>query len=337
MTKTRTSSRFTFALAALCASFVWTAAASAATTIRVAGNFAVDHSSSKAIEFFKKDVEKASGGQLVVETFPAMRLGGAQENVSQVRSGTLLMTWVGMAFLARTVPELEAVSLPFLFPTREVAFKVMDGKVGDLIDDKLAAKGFKSLGYMELGRRQLTNSKRPITSVEDMKGLKIRLQPIESHLATFRALGMNPVAMDIKEVYSALQQGVIDGQDNPFALIHASRFFEVQKYVSNTGQFFDFISVVANRKAFEALSPEFQKVIVNSMNKAITMQRAEAAQDEAKSLTFIQANGMTYTALQTAELAKMQTLTRPVIDQIKQRVGADLVDSVLSEVTAASK
>ena len=183
-----------------------------------------------------------------------MQLGGAQENVTQTRAGTIAATWVGMAFLARTVPELEAVSLPFMFPNRQVAYRVMDSDtVGKLLESKLADKGFVLLGFMELGARQVTNSVRPIKTIADLKGLKIRLQPNETHLATFRALGANALAMDIREVYSALQQKVIDGHENPYNLVLASRFFEVQKYLSNTGHFFDFIAVVANKKVFDGL------------------------------------------------------------------------------------
>src|SRR5215213_7973986 len=183
------------------------------TRIRVAGNFATEHSSSVAIEGFKREVEQLTGGRLAVDTFPAMQLGGAAENVSQVRAGTLLMTWVGMAFLSRTVPELEAISLPFQFPSREAAFKVVDGPVGDLLGQRMADKGFLSLGYMELGFRHVTTGARPVRTVDDLRGLKIRMQPNETHLATFRALGANPLAMDIRELYSALQQRVVDGQE----------------------------------------------------------------------------------------------------------------------------
>jgi tripartite ATP-independent transporter DctP family solute receptor len=221
---------------------VWTAVMAVAAggawaqeKLRIAGNFAPDHSSSVAMQQFKKEVDAASKGTLVIEVFDNMQLGGAQENVTQTRAGTIHMTWVGMAFLSRTVPELEAVSLPFMFPSREVAYKVMDGAVGDLIESKMADKGFVSLGFMELGARQVTNSVRPIKTMADLKGLKIRMQPNETHLATFRALGANPLAMDIKEVYSALEQKVIDGHENPYALILTSRFNEVQKHLSNTG------------------------------------------------------------------------------------------------------
>jgi tripartite ATP-independent transporter DctP family solute receptor len=304
--------------------------------LRIAGNFTDKHSSSIAIEQFKKDVEAATGGKVVIETFPNMQLGGAQENVTQTRAGTIFGTWVGMAFLSRTVPELEAVSLPFLFPNREVAYKVMDGPIGDLIDKKLEDKGFIALGFMELGARQVTNSVRPIKTAADLKGLKIRLQPNETHLATFRALGANPQAMDIREVYSAMEQKVLDGHENPYNLIYDSRFFEVQKYVSNTAHFFDFIAVVANRKKFQALSPEFQKAIRTAMDKAVATQRVEAAKADAVALVELQKKGMQYDAMPPAEREAMRKATAGVVDDIKKRVGAELVDSVLAEVKKAS-
>ncbi len=125
----RNSIRQALAAAALAAvATAYGAAPAVAEKIRVAGNFATDHSSSLAMERFKKDVESATGGALEVDLFPAMQLGGAQENVDQVRSGAVTMTWIGMAYLSRTVPELEAVSLPFAFPDRETAFRVIDGK-----------------------------------------------------------------------------------------------------------------------------------------------------------------------------------------------------------------
>lgn len=303
--------------------------------LRIAGNFTPDHSSSVAIDQFKADVEKASNGKLVIEVFNNMQLGGAQENVTQTRAGTIHMTWVGMAFLSRTVPELEAVSLPFLFPNREVAYKVMDGPVGALIDQKLADKGFIALGFMELGPRQVTNSVRPIRTMADLKGMKIRLQPNETHLATFRALGANPVAMDIREVYSALEQKVLDGEENPFNLILASRFFEVQKYVSNTEHFFDFIAVVANRKKVDSLSPEHREIIRTAMRKAVAAQRAGAAKADADALVELQKKGMQYVAMPAAEREAMRKATAGVVDEIRKRVGASLVDQVLDEVKKA--
>jgi tripartite ATP-independent transporter DctP family solute receptor len=303
--------------------------------LRIAGNFAPDHSSSVAMQQFKKDVEAASKGSLVIEVFDNMQLGGAAENVTQTRAGTIHMTWVGMAFLSRTVPELEAVSLPFMFPNRDVAYKVMDGAVGDLIEAKMHDKGFTSLGFMELGARQVTNSVRPIKTMADLKGMKIRMQPNETHLATFRALGANPLAMDIKEVYSAMEQKVIDGHENPYALILTSRFNEVQKHLSNTAHFFDFIAVVANKKKFDGLSAEHKKIVQTAMTSAIAAQRTAATKADAESLAELQKKGMTYTEMPASEREAMRKATAGVVDDVKKRVGGTLVDQVLAAVKQA--
>lgn len=299
--------------------------------LQIAGNFANEHPSSVAVEqVFRKEVARLTNNQLQVDVFPAMQLGGAKENVDAVRSGTLAITWVGAAFLSRIVPELEAVSLPFVFPNREAAFRVIDGPVGAAIDRKLQAKGFVSLGWMELGMREVTNSKLPIRSMADLKGLKIRLQPNETHLATFRALGANPVAMDVKELYSALEQHVVDGQENPYTVISASRFSEVQKHLSNTGHFFDFIAVVASKKAFEQLKPDHQKAVRDAMTSTIAFQRKLAAEEESKRLAELKGR-MTYTELTPAAREEMRKATLPVVEDVKKRAGADLVNQVLAE------
>jgi tripartite ATP-independent transporter DctP family solute receptor len=329
--------RRTFTLGAAAAAVAAPAVlAQTPSVLRIAGNFAPDHSSSRAVMAFKKEVEEASKGGIVIEVFDNMQLGGAQENVTQTRAGTIHMTWVGMAFLSRTVAELEAVSLPFMFPSREAAYKVMDGKVGDLIEARMSDKGFTSLGFMELGPRQVTNSVRPIKSMADLKGLKIRLQPNETHLATFRALGANPQAMDIREVYSALEQKVVDGHENPYNLILASRFYEVQKYLSNTAHFFDFISVVANKRRIESLPAEHRTIVKAAMAKAVASQRAGAAQADIEALATLQQRGMQFDAMPESERQAMRAATASVVDDIRKRVGAQLVDQVLEEVQRAA-
>ena len=300
--------------------------------IRLAGNFETAHSSSVAMEqVFKSELIKLTKGQLQVDIFPAMQLGGAKENVDAVRAGSLLMTWTGAAYMSRIIPELEAVSLPFLFPNREAAFRVMDGVIGKQIDQKMADKNFTVLGWMELGSRNITNNRRPITSIEDLKGLKIRLQPNETHLATFRALGANAVAMDVKELYSALEQKVLDGQENPFPIIRAARYMEVQKYLSNSGHFFDFIVIVANKKSFNALKPDYQKAVRQAMTAAVTFQRANAAKADADALEELKKK-MEYTEISPAVREAMRKASAGVIDDVKKRAGAPLVDAVLAEV-----
>lgn len=323
-----------FAPLAMALTLALGAPAQAQQKLQIAGNFAGEHPSSVAVEqVFKKEVARLTNNQLQVDVFPAMQLGGAKENVDAVRSGTLALTWVGAAYLSRIVPELEAVALPFVFPNRDVALRVIDGPVGDAIDKKLQDKGFVALGWMELGMRHITNSRGPITSMADLKGLKLRLQPSEAHLASFRAMGANPLAMDVKELYSALEQRVVDAQENPYTVISASRYGEVQKYLSNSGHFFDFIAVIGSKKAFEQMKPEHRTAINEAMKATIAFQRKLAIESEAKALTDLKGK-MTYTEISPAAREEMRKASAGVIDEVvKKRAGAALVDQVLAEAS----
>ncbi|TVQ40301.1 MAG: TRAP transporter substrate-binding protein [Geminicoccaceae bacterium] len=303
--------------------------AAQATNIRVAGNFAGDHTSSIAMETFKAKVEELSDGAMTVQLFPNMQLGGAQENVDQVRTGAVQMTWIGIAFLSRLVPELEAVSLPFVFGNREQAFRVIDGEVGERLDTAMRERGLTSLGYMELGARHVTNSVRPIESADDLQGLRIRLQPNETHLATFRALGANPVAMDISEVYSALQQRVLDGQENPYSINTTRNFYEVQRYLSDTSHFFDFIVTVANANWFDGLPEEQRSIVVEAMDATNVRQRELAVAADEAALGELQELGMVFTPLSDEARAELQSLAAPVVDQLRARLGDELIDLVL--------
>ena len=302
----------------------------AAQQLRIASNFPAQHSSSVAMEQFKAEVEAATKKETTVDLFPAMQLGGAQENVDQTRLGVIFGTVIGAAFLSRTVPEISALSVPFLFTDRRRAFAVVDGKVGELIGQKLADKGFLLLGFMELGARHVTNNTRPIRTLADFKGLKIRMQPDDIHLATFRALGANLVAMDIKEVYSALQLGVLDGQENPYAVIRDRNFNQVQKYLTGTAHFFDFILVAANKRRFDGLKPDSQKAIRGAMQKAVARQRADAEKADTESLEDLKKRGMQFDVPSAQLVADMRKTTSGVLDLLKQKVDPKLVDEVLA-------
>ena len=300
--------------------------------LRVASNFPAEHTASKALEIFKKDLEAATKNALQVDVFPAMQLGGAGENTDQIRSGSIFAAITSIAYFTRIVPDYEAVSLPFLFKSREVAFKVIDGPVGQILDDKMAQRGLVSLGYGELGFRHATNNNRPIKTVADFKNLKIRLQPNEVHLETFRALGANPVAMDVKELYSALQQGVLDGQENPYNIIVTRKFNEVQKYLSDSGHFFDFVNAAANKRVFDALKPEHQKAVRVAMTKALAWQRAESAKLDNGYREQLIKSGMTYTPITDAARNEMRKATEKVVESIKKRVDPKTIDLVITEI-----
>jgi tripartite ATP-independent transporter DctP family solute receptor len=316
-----------FCIAALAAA---AAGAADAQPLRIASNFPTQHTSSVAMDQFKADVEAATKKEVTVDLFPAMQLGGAQENVDQTRSGAIFGTVIGAAFLSRTVPEISALSVPFLFTSREQAFRVVDGKVGKLIGEKLEAKGFHLHGFMELGSRNVSNNKQQIKTLADFKGLKIRLQPDDIHLATFRALGANPVAMDIKEVYSALQQGVLDGQENPYAVIRDRNFNQVQKFLTGTGHFFDFIIVVANKKRFDGLKTENRGALEEAMRKAVRKQREDASKADLEALEELKKRGMQFEQASPRLVGDMRNATAGVLDLLKKKVDPKLVDEVLA-------
>lgn len=298
--------------------------------LRVAGNFPVDHSSSVAMAQFKRDVEQAGGGALQIELYPAMKLGSAKDNVEQVRSGAIFMTWIPPAYLSSSVPELTALSIPFAFADRHAAFRVVDGQVGRILADKLAAQGLVLLGFMELGPRQITSGRRPIRALADLQGLKIRLQPDEIHMATFRALGAEPVAIDIKELHGALESGAVDAQENPFSVIRQRNFDKVQKYLANTSHFFDFIMLLAHRPQFEALRPEQQKLVREAAAKAVYAQRIAAAGEDIGAIVELANRGMVLEPVRPSFRADLRRATQGVVESVRRKAGAQLVDLVLN-------
>lgn len=298
--------------------------------LRVAGNFPVDHSSSVAMAQFKQDVEKAGGGALQVELYPAMKLGSARDNVEQVRSGAIFMTWIPPAYLSSSIPELSALSIPFAFADRQAAFRVVDGRVGRLLADKLAAKGLVLLGFMELGPRQLTSGRRPIRSLADLQGLRLRLQPDEIHMATFRALGAQPVAIDVKDLYGALESGAVDAQENPFSVIRQRNFDKVQKYLANTSHFFDFIMLLANQRLFDGLRPEQQKIVREAAAKAVYAQRIAAAAEDIGAIVELANRGMVLEPVRPSFRADLRRATQGVVEDVRRKAGAQLVDAVLN-------
>jgi len=311
-------------------------AALAAEKVRIAGNLPVVHSSSVAMKQMADEVAQATKGELTIDLFPGMQLGGPVENVDQVTSGTILMTWLGTGYLTKLVPALEAVNIPFVFADRDTAFRVIDGQVGAEFKRQLAAKNLLPMGYMELGFRNVTNNVRPLKTLEDFKGLKLRVVPSETHLATFRALGSNALPMDWKEVYSALQQGVMDGQENPWPIIVDARLYEVQKYVSNTRHLYDYIIIVANKQRYEALKPEYRTAMETAMAKAVAWQRKAAQEADDKALDELKGKNMQFDALSDAELAKIRQAVSGVVDNVRRRAGNPIVDLLLSEAQKRS-
>jgi TRAP-type transport system periplasmic protein len=270
---------------------------------------------------------------LDVAFFPAGTLeggGGVKELIDALHADTLFAVPASIQYFSRLVPETEALSLPFVFRDGDQARQATDGAIGKLIEARLLAKGFITLGWMALGARNVTNSKRPLKTLDDFKGLKIRVQPSETHMAIFRALGANPLAMDIKDVYTALQQGDVDAQENPYYPSYFYKFYNVQKYVSNTRHAFDFLVFVASKKTFTDLPLEQQKAVREAARIASVQQwKMEAAEDQA-ALASLKANGMQFDPLPEATRTALKKATAGVIESARKRIGADLLDQVVA-------
>ncbi len=298
--------------------------------MRFAGNLPPANSNSKAMEVFKEEVARLSGGQIRVDTFPGMQLGGAKENVDMTKSGSLEATYVGVAFLTGFVPKLNLLNLPFAWKDRHTAFVVLDGPIGKELEGDLNRAGFKLIGFWENGWRHITNSKRPIRTPEDLKGIKIRVQPAEVYLKTFRAFGANPGPMDIKEVYSALQQGVMDAQENPFANIYNLKFYEVQKYLTVAGYTYDLMGAVMHKRFFDTLAPEHQRAVDAAARTATVFQRRQAEAGDAVALENLKKAGMQVNVLTPQELALFQERVKGVYKEFEKDLGKDLIERFLA-------
>jgi TRAP-type transport system periplasmic protein len=299
--------------------------------LRMGSAFGAEHTSSAAMEIFKAEVARRSQGAIDVRLFPDMQLGGAKDLIDGVRAEKLFATWVGVAFVSRLVPEVEAVSLPFIFKDYGPAMHAVDGAVGKLIEARLSAKGFTALAWMELGARHVTNSLRPLKSLDDFKDLKIRVQPNEIHMAAFRALGARPIAMDIKDVYAATRQGDIDGEENPYSVIHANKYFETQKYLSDSGHILDLIILIANGKTLAGLPFEQQEAIRDAAKVAALLQRRMAAEGEVTALKDLISKGMQFDPVPAATRIALRKATARVIDGARRHVGDELVNEVIAE------
>lgn len=293
---------------------------------RASGSFPATHSTAIAMEVFKSEVARLSKNTIQVDLFPGNTLGGAFEQVDQLRTGQIQMAWGGLSFYDKLVPEFAAAVLPFAATSSHQAICQIEGDLGRHLEERAAEKGILLLGLGNIGARHVTNNRRPIKTVEDLKGLKIRTPSGDAWTLTFRAVGANPTPIDIGELYQALQQNLVDGQENPYDNMLVRKFHQVQKYVSNTGHFFDWSGYMVNKAAFEALKPEQQKAVKDAMFSAIAVQRAISDRENKTALEGLIKGGMQYDALSPAELAKFRDATRSVYAEVRKRAGDKAVD-----------
>ena len=280
-----------------------------------------------ALVQFAKLVRERTGGQIAIEIFHAGQLGNDNAILSGVRGGVIDFALTGNPFFAGINPRQSALDLPGIIRTFGHAYKVLDGPIGGEIRTELEQYNFKGLGFLEIGFRNLTNSRRPVVKLEDLAGLKIRTTPNPSHIKAFQLLGANPVPMAYTEVFTALETRTVDGQENPITLIQSAKFYEVQKYLTLTQHAYTAAPFVMNLKKFQSLTPAQQKVLETASMEAIREQRAANRKIEDGDLAKLKAAGMQITA--DFPRAEFRAKVYPVVKaDYVAKFGPALVDAI---------
>jgi tripartite ATP-independent transporter DctP family solute receptor len=280
------------------------------------------------IKKFKEVVEAKTKGRYEVQLYPNAQLGDDVRATEAVRLGTLEMTGPSSSPLTGMCPELMVFDLPFLFANEKVAYTVLDGPAGRRILNKLQKQGLKALAYWENGFRHVTNNVREIKSPADLKGLKIRTMENPIHLAAWRILGANPTPMPFSEVFTAMQQKTIDGQENPIPTIYAQKFNEVQKYCTLTGHVYTPHILLMGKKLWDKLSKADQKIFQKAANIARDHVRAVSAKMNQEQIGLLRKAGMKVTELTPAQLKVFQTAVQPVYDQFSAKIGVETMKDI---------
>lgn len=295
------------------------------------------HPLATGAEKFAELVAAKSGGKMKINVFAGGVLGGDAANVSALQGGTIEIVVLNSGILASQAKEFAVYDFPFLFANGQEADAVVDGPFGQAMHAKLNDKGIVGLAYFELGFRQLTNSKRAINKVEDIAGLKLRVIPNAINVDWVKALDANPTPLAFPELYAAMEQRAIDGQENPLSVILANKFAEVQKYLAITNHQYNPQSMIFSKKVWDTLSAEEKKVLQDSALEASKYQRQVSRDAAASTLDALKKAGMQVSELSPAEVAKMRERMKPVIAKHAAIVGEATVKDLQAELAKARK
>ncbi|MDN4071890.1 TRAP transporter substrate-binding protein [Fictibacillus terranigra] len=304
-------------------------------TIKAGIGLNEDHPEGQGMIKFKELVEKKSGGKMKVQNFFSATLGDDQKMTEALQGGLQEVTVPSTSPLVGMIKEYGIFDFPFVFNTEEEAYAVLDGKVGQELLKKLPEHNLIGLGYWENGFRNLTNSKHPVKTAEDFKGLKIRTMQNEVHLDAFKKLGANPSPMAFSEVFTALEGKTVDGQENPLATIKSSKYDEVQSYLSMTKHVYTPFVFLVSKKFWDGLSEEEQKIMKDSAVEAGKYQRDLNRKENEKALKDLEKAGMKVNEVSDAEKEKMKEIIKPVTDKYAKKFGEDLVNQMMDEVDKA--
>ena len=296
-----------------------------------------DHPISAGVRKFAEIVAAKSGGKIKVQEFPSSQLGNELQQQSALQGGVQEMLVAATTSLAGIVKEFGVFDFPFLFSHARQADAMVDGPLGKMLGARLAEKGVVVLGFFDLGFRNVTNGKRPITRFEDLDGLKLRVIPNPVFLETFKTFKANPIPMPFAELYGALESKAVDGQENPFSVILSSKFYEVNKYVSATNHVYATNPVQISKRFWDRLSPAEQKLLQEAAVEAQVYQRVVSRDAASKAVAELKAKGMVYNDIAPAELARMRAEVKAVHDKFAASYDPAVMSLFRSELERVSK
>lgn len=284
------------------------------------------------VRHFATEVERLSGGKMKVRGFGAASLGSDVQMQQALTGGAQEIMVGSTATLVGTVKEFALWDVPFLFANDKEADAVLDGPVGQKLLDSLQAKGLVGLVYWENGFRNLTNNRHKIEKAEDLKGIKLRVMQNPVYLETFNAAGANAMPMPFSELFTALETGAVDGQENPYTTILSSKFFEVQKYLTVSNHVYSPWVILVSKKWWDGLSPDEQKILKEAAISSRAFERKDTREQSAKALEQLKASGMEVSVLPEAEVAKLREIAAPITQKVVTEIGQPLWDEAQGEL-----
>lgn len=276
---------------------------------------------------FAELVEKKTNGHVKIEVYDSGTLGNENDIIEQVQMGSIHFGLVASAPFANTVPEMYVFDLPFLFKNRAAAYKVLDGDIGKGILKKLDGQGMIGLGFWENGFRHISNNKHKVVTPADLSGLKIRTMENKIHMESFKAMGAVPTPMAWSEVFTGLQQGTIDGMENSPVIYSTNAFYEVQKYLSETGHFYSPSVFFCNKEVFNSLPEKYQKAIIEAEKEARDYERKSHEKMDNEAIKVLKEHGMEITEVDKDVWRKS---CEPVYQKFRNQIGGKLIDDILN-------
>ena len=304
----------------------FTGLAAAQTTMKISISIAQNSHQGIAIDTFAKEVEKRTAGRYKIQPFYSGSLGGERESIEAVQLGTQELTFTSSGPIPNFVPDAKILDIPFLFRDKAHARAVLDGPIGQEMLTKFDSKGFKALAWGENGIRHMTNSKRAVNTPDDLKGLKMRTMENPVHVAAYKGLGIVTTPMAFPEVFTALQQGTVDGQENPLSVIMASKFDQVQKHLSLTGHVYSPAIFLMSKASFEKLSAADKQAFLEAAKEGVKANRARVDEDDAKGVAELRSKGMN--VVEKIDKTKFVTTLTPVNAEFEKQFGKANIDRI---------